>query len=103
MSNFAVIDNKNVINTIIANSKEVAEEITGKTCIEFTNEPAEQGGTYINGSFIKKKPYPSWIQSGSDWLPPVAFPEVDPENPKYYVWDESVVSWVEITPPTESE
>jgi hypothetical protein len=97
------MDNENVINTIIADSKEVAEELTGKTCIKFTDEPAEAGGTYVNGSFIKKKPYPSWVQSGSDWVPPVLYPEVDLENPIYYVWDESVVSWVEITPPTESE
>lgn len=51
MAKFAVIDGENVINTILAESKEIAEQITGKTCIEFTTESAEIGGTYINGVF----------------------------------------------------
>jgi hypothetical protein len=51
VANFAVIDGTNVINTILAESKEIAEQITGKTCIEFTNELAETGGTYIDGVF----------------------------------------------------
>ena len=38
MANFAVIDGDKVLNTIVANSKTVAEEVTGKTCIEFTPE-----------------------------------------------------------------
>jgi hypothetical protein len=53
MANFAVIEGENVVNTIIANSKEIAEQITGKTCIKYTNEPAETGGTYINGIFTQ--------------------------------------------------
>ena len=51
MAKFAVIDGSLVINTILAESKEIAEQITGKTCIEFTTEPAEVGGTYSNGVF----------------------------------------------------
>ena len=96
--NFAVIDGNNVINTIFADSKVIAEEVTGKTCIEFTTEPAEVGGTYIDGKFVKKQPYPSWIREGeSFWKAPVDEPEFDPENKKDYVWDESTVNWIEIT------
>lgn len=51
MAKFAVIDGSLVINTILAESKEIAEQITGKTCVEFTTEPAEVGGTYSNGEF----------------------------------------------------
>jgi hypothetical protein len=36
MSNFAVIENGKVINTILADSKTIAEEVTGKTCVEYT-------------------------------------------------------------------
>jgi hypothetical protein len=57
MANFAVINGENVINTILAESKETAEQITGFTCIEYTTEPAETGGTYINGVFAKA-PFP---------------------------------------------
>lgn len=53
MANFAVIEGENVINTIVADSKEIAEQVTGKTCIKYTNEPAEIGGTYINGIFTR--------------------------------------------------
>ena len=53
MANFAVTEGNNVVNTIIADSKEIAEQITGKTCIKYTNEPAEIGGTYINGIFTQ--------------------------------------------------
>lgn len=55
MAKFAVLDGNNVINTIIADSKEIAEQITNKTCIEFTIEPAEVGGTYSNGIFIPRE------------------------------------------------
>lgn len=97
MANFAVIEGENVVNTIIAESLSIAEEITGKTCIEFTSEPAETGGTYVNGIFIPRKPYPSWIlNSNNAWEPPVAYPEIDNNNPKAYAWNEETTSWVEV-------
>jgi hypothetical protein len=96
MANFAVIDGDNVLNTIVAESKAIAEEITKKTCVAFTTEPAEAGGTYVNNKFIQKKPYPSWVRDGeSGWKAPVDIPEIDPENPKQYTWDESKTNWVE--------
>lgn len=53
MKNFAVIEDKSVINVIIADSKEIAEQATGKTCIEYTEEnPAGIGWTYENNNFI---------------------------------------------------
>lgn len=55
MTNFAVLDGENVVNTIVAESKTIAEQITGKVCVEFTIEPAEPGGTYVDGTFFKKK------------------------------------------------
>ena len=58
------------------------------------------GGTWDGTKFTLPKPYPSWVlNADNDWEAPVAYPEVDPENPKYYVWDESVTNWVEA--PTE--
>lgn len=48
MPNFAVIENGKVINTILADSKAIAEEATGKTCVEYTDE------------------YPAWIGLGYD-------------------------------------
>jgi len=96
MANFAVLDGENVLNTIVAESKAIAEEVTGKTCVEFTTELAEAGGTYVDGVFIQRKPYASWVLNADNvWEAPVAYPEFDEENPKYYTWNESTVSWIE--------
>lgn len=98
MPNFAVLDGENIINTIVAESKSIAEELLGKTCIEFSaTDCAETGGTFVAGIFIPRKPYPSWILNDSNqWEAPVAYPELDPENPKGYNWDEETTSWIEI-------
>lgn len=91
---FAVLDGETVINTIICDSKAVAEDITGKTCVEFTDEPAEIGGTYVNRKFIRIKPYPSWVYDGeNNWNPPVEYPDVEGKN---FAWDEDTVSWTEV-------
>lgn len=96
MANFAVLDGENVLNTIVAESKAIAEEITGKTCVEFTTERAEAGGTYVGKIFIPRKPYPSWVLNADNiWEAPVAYPEIDPENIVSYIWDESTTSWIE--------
>jgi hypothetical protein len=53
MPNFAVIDGINVVNTIIAESKTSAENLTGKMCVEyFDGDSAGPGCTYVDGVFI---------------------------------------------------
>jgi hypothetical protein len=50
--NFAVISENSVVNIIVADSKEVAEEVTGFTCVEYTDEnPAGIGWNYDGVSF----------------------------------------------------
>ena len=94
MFNFAVIENELVINTIVADSKETAEQITGKTCVKFTTEPAETGGTYVDGKFRRIKQYPSWIYDGKNgWIPPVEYPL---EEEKNFIWNEETISWIEV-------
>lgn len=57
MANFAVIENGMVINTILADSKAVAEEVTGKTCVEYTEEnPACIGLGYDGTTFEQPTP-----------------------------------------------
>jgi hypothetical protein len=97
MANFAVLDGENILNTIVAESKAIAEEVTGKTCLEFTGEGVEPGGTYVGGVFISRKPYASWVLNLDNvWEAPVVAPEFDAENPKYYDWDEETTSWIEV-------
>ena len=48
--------------------------------------------------FIAPQPFPSWIldEETCQWDSPVTRPTFDPEDPKYYEWDEATTSWVEV-------
>jgi hypothetical protein len=67
MGNFAVLDENNKVeNTIVAESKEIAEQVTGLTCVEYTDaNPAIIGLGYADGVFEN---------------PPMPEPTLDPEN-----------------------
>ena len=51
MKNYAVIEDGNVINLIVADSLENAESISEKTCIEYV--VPEIGWTYADGNFVR--------------------------------------------------
>ena len=52
MATFAVMNDNTVENIIVADTKEIAEQVTNKTCIEYTDEnPAGIGYTYADGVF----------------------------------------------------
>lgn len=55
MAYFAVIEEGKVINTIVADSIEVAEQVTGKVCIEheFVAGGAQIGWTYDGVEFAQ--------------------------------------------------
>ena len=54
------------------------------------------GFTYdaVRDAFIEPQPYPSWIlnETTCRWEPSVPYPT----DGKYYMWDETTTSWVEI-------
>ena len=96
MAYFAVIKNKIVVNCIVADSKEFAEEITQLPCIEYTENNSPQIGItnidtdYVDGYFYSPQIYASWTRDKGVWLPPTPKP-----SPDHY-WDESIESWNEI-------
>jgi hypothetical protein len=52
MANYAVIKDGIVNNIIVADTKEIAETVTGLTCIEYTDEnPAGIGWSYDGSVF----------------------------------------------------
>ena len=52
MANYAVIKDGIVDNVIVADTKEIAEIVTGLTCIEYTEEnPAGIGWSYDGAEF----------------------------------------------------
>lgn len=96
MANYAVIEDNVVVNVIVANSKNIAEEITGRTCIEVTQEnPIGIGWEWSAdlNKYVSPPPFPSWIHNGEQWVPPIPVPE-DPD--KRYQWSEDSISWQEI-------
>jgi hypothetical protein len=53
MSNFAVIENNIVTNIIVADSLAIAQELTGKICIEYSDiSPVNIGDTFDGINFI---------------------------------------------------
>jgi hypothetical protein len=53
MKKFAVIQNNIVLNIILADSKEIAEQVTDLECIEYTDEsPAKINDTWDGTNFI---------------------------------------------------
>ena len=59
MAEFAVIEDGIVVNTIVAESKAIAEEVTGKTCVAYTEaNPARVGLGYDGTTFEQPAPDP---------------------------------------------
>ena len=54
MTNYAVLENNKVENIIVADSLEIAEEATGRTCIEILDgmENAHLNSTWDGDKFI---------------------------------------------------
>lgn len=94
MNRYAIVDGENVLNVIEADSAETASAIAGHPAILVDNSTiAEPGGTYINGEFIAKKPFASWIRSGNTWVPPVELDLANVPEGKLYRWNEEIVNW----------
>jgi hypothetical protein len=93
-----------VVNYITAESLEMAEEITGKKCVEYNNPHRIDIGYNYNEQFdifIPKQPYDDWVLDGTlwKWVPPVPRPRGEDglwiENLE---WNQETKQWVEILP-----
>lgn len=58
MTVYAVIDNNKVVNTIVADSLEIAQELTKLQCVDITNVIAGIDWDYVDGNFIDNRPKP---------------------------------------------
>lgn len=95
MANYAVIDNGTVVNTIVADSIEIAQELTGLTCLEYTDEAPLGVNWYWDNTaneYIAPSPYASWVYNYDlkFWEAPVAMPV---EEGKGFAWNEETTSW----------
>jgi hypothetical protein len=116
VSNWAEIDENNIVVRVLAGDDTNGEEAAGQTLKE------NLGGEWIQTSytgrirgifagigdtydpeldaFIPPKPFDSWIlnQETFIWEAPVAYPN----DGLQYLWDESSTVWVEVANTTES-
>jgi hypothetical protein len=57
MFTYAIIENNIVTNVIVADTLEIAQEVTGKTCVEYNEDnPAGIGWTYDGEKFVAPEP-----------------------------------------------
>ena len=61
MATYAVIEYGKTVNTILADSKEIAEEVTGKLCVELS-DGFGVGDTWDGEKFIKQEIVPPAIE-----------------------------------------
>ena len=100
MANYWIIKHGTIENCIIADSAEIAQEITlADQVIERTEStPWNLGWSYnedLDKWYNPTGPYPSWqLDENYDWQPPVAKPDGD------YTWDEDNEEWVAIASDT---
>lgn len=92
-----------------AKGQEFCRNLFGGTWVQtsynatFRKHFAGTGYTYNSAldAFIPPKPYPSWIlnESTCTWQAPVAHPTDigTADSPKYYQWDETAQSWIQVT------
>jgi hypothetical protein len=66
MADFAIHDGSTVVNVIVADSQEIAEEVTGLSAVETTGEPWI-GWTLSDGVWVAPpQPEPEFIEELSD-------------------------------------
>jgi len=124
MAHYAFLDENNIVTQVIVGVEEGTDgidweqrygEFRGQTCkrtsyntrgnvhsgggIPFRKNYAGIGYTYdtVRDAFIEPQPYPSWTLDEDTclWNPPIP----RPQDGKFYNWDESIQSWIEIQAP----
>lgn len=63
MKKFAVIEDATVVNVIVADELSVAEEVTGKQCVEYTDENPAVIGLAWDGVSFEQPEYPTGVES----------------------------------------
>lgn len=79
MARYAVHDGTTVHNVIVAESQEIAEQVTRLAAIETTGVP-----------------WIGWTLHGDEWRPPIPTEGV-------WEWDDTAAEWIGVTPEPEPE
>ena len=126
MAHFAELDTNNIVTRVLVVNDDYLKDENGNEVESLGCAHMEQvhGGKWVQtsynnnirvhyagigfsynqelDSFISPKPHPSWVLNETDvtWEAPVPKPTDAPEG-SYYSWNEDLVNWELITPPTE--
>lgn len=95
MPKYAIYEDNVILDIIIADSKEIAEEHTGKNAIEMLPpfEFPHIGWILIDGDWIPSADldgWEGWTLSGDQWIPPSPF--------ESWIWSEDLNSWIAPVP-----
>lgn len=97
MANYAIIENEEITNVIVADTVEIAEQVTGLQAVITTDDlvrGAGRGATFDAelGFYVSPSPFPSWIMNTESrvWEAPVPYPT----DGVMYQWDETAGDWV---------
>ena len=112
MAHYAFLDDSNIVTEVIVGVDETEliegkspedwySEFRGQRCVRTSYNNKIRGiyagiGSSYNEEediFVMPQPFPSWIRFGSIWNPPVQMPT----DGKFYEWDESTTSWIEVS------
>jgi hypothetical protein len=122
MAHFAQLDDNNVVTQVIvvANEELLLDGVENETkgiifCKSLLGEDTRWVQTSYNGTirknyagigytydpvadhFFAPQPYPSWtLNADAEWQAPTPKPV---EEGKFFTWDESTLSWVEVVLP----
>ena len=93
MKNWIIVENDIVINLIIADTKEIAQEVSGKEAIG-DNGYICIGWDRKSGEWKSPQPYNSWIWDSNlkNWEPPTPKP-----FGLNFEWNEELLMWEEPT------
>ena len=112
MAHYAFLDENNIVTEVIVGKDEtdlsqdweqfygeIRSQVCKRTSYNARIRKNYAGIGYIYDStrdaFISPQPFPSWtlVEETCQWLAPVPLPADD----KKYRWDESTLSWVEVS------
>lgn len=96
MNNYAVVENDKIVNVVVAESAEIAAEVTGATVIETTGVPWIDW-QFVNNEWRSPQPYPSWTWVDGSWNAPITKPHDDDS----WIWNEDILSWEQQSQETE--
>lgn len=96
MNNYALIKDDKVVNVIIAESIQIAEEVSALECVEISEDNIPWiGFLRKNDNWVKPAPFPSWqLDENFDWQPPIPMPETG----GLWIWNEELGDWEEVAP-----